>query len=586
MPQKRRRVAPGFKLQPPFDPIAGMHAHLGQEGVMPYCALMQVAAEDIHVDYVLCRGFDTRIVRFVDYEEGNADKPGIPVAKPYGNRRVGAYEIGGIYPALLPIQGTSEHTPPSPAGVPWRLGQNPGVVETNPAEGGQPRDLTETVTLLYDNTGRAVNWLLIDSSRACDDLPPPGSYAATVGATIGPGATGPILITTCDLPITEDAINHSQCTFRLGDRVIATIDQCCTVLFTGCGTVEPVDCCDNYAAVCIGGVSRIIKFNESASWASWVNDWGLPDATCRGAHCPGYFTSAEISIECVSDTVTANYYFEWGCATGCGPPYSASGSFDISGLCEDPPVGHSEVVPLYTSSTEGECELTIYVTPELEPCPCDPDDPDPEPTDCCDKLLWFCLHGGSVHLPVNGGNYMWDVSDCCDGCTSATLEINLSCDDIGGISLQHKFICDGGTPEIAVESLTVFCTSDISQVVNIEGSCFLQIFVSLSEIPCDPCEETIDNSCCTGIPTTLTMTIVGGVYAGTWNMTYDSGLEEWLVDSPPAMFTGRLSCSMGGWNLTFEMDNYGTLTESCSPFDLEFDVTGNSYGITSLTIIA
>ena len=136
--------------------------------------MMQVAAEDTYKDYVICRGFDPRILKFIDYVEGNADKPGISVAKPFGNRVVGAYQVGEVHPALLPTQGNTQlndfsrvvFTPPSPAGVNWRVGQNPGVT-VGGLEGGQPGGLSDEITILYDHRNKAVNWLLVASPVIC-----------------------------------------------------------------------------------------------------------------------------------------------------------------------------------------------------------------------------------------------------------------------------------------------------------------------------------------------------------------------------------------------------------------------------------
>jgi hypothetical protein len=134
--------------------------------------MMQVAAEDTYQDYVICRGFDPRILYFIDYEEGNPEKPGISVAKPYGKRKKGQYKIGEMYPALLPTQGINQsiaYTPPSPIEVEWRLGQNPGVANDenpfNPVQpGGQPDELSDVIDLMKDHNDLYVNWMLIDSS--------------------------------------------------------------------------------------------------------------------------------------------------------------------------------------------------------------------------------------------------------------------------------------------------------------------------------------------------------------------------------------------------------------------------------------
>lgn len=141
--------------------MSGEHAPLQITGVFPYCAMYQVAAEDTETDYVLCRGFDVRINRFIDYAAGDANKPGVPVAKPYGSRGAGTYTIGQIFAAWLPLQSSN----PSPTSVEWRVGQNPGVAETTV---GHPANLYEKVDELYTTDGKAINWMFVEA-------PPPDS---------------------------------------------------------------------------------------------------------------------------------------------------------------------------------------------------------------------------------------------------------------------------------------------------------------------------------------------------------------------------------------------------------------------------
>jgi len=170
--KKRRMATPGFG-HVPFNPINGGHNDLRTPGIYPYCAMMQVAAEDTYDDYVVCRGFDVRMLKFVDFEEGNADKPGISVAKPFGDRGAAAdgqvtrkYRIGEIFPAFLTTQGAandtdSNYVPPSPTAVLWRVGQNPGVVTDGNEFGGHPAELTDEVSILSDHNGKVINWMLI-----------------------------------------------------------------------------------------------------------------------------------------------------------------------------------------------------------------------------------------------------------------------------------------------------------------------------------------------------------------------------------------------------------------------------------------
>lgn len=170
--RKRKASRPGFG-NTPWNPIQNENANLRQDGASPQCAMFQIAAEDTYANYVICRGFDTRILRFIDYAAGDVNKPGISVAKPFGKRKTGTYKIGEVYPALLPTQGNSDfidfrqvvYTPPSPVAVNWRVGQNPGVV-TGGLEGGQPASLSETIGILSDHNGKVVNWMLIDTNAS------------------------------------------------------------------------------------------------------------------------------------------------------------------------------------------------------------------------------------------------------------------------------------------------------------------------------------------------------------------------------------------------------------------------------------
>jgi len=155
--RKHRQPTPHFKLPHPFQPITGERARLQVGGVSPYCAMMQVAAEDTLDDYVLCRGFDIRIPKFVNYDANDlTNNPGIPVAKPYAYRMPGIYKVGQIYAAFLPLQiGV-----PSPVEVLWRVGQNPGVSSTTQ---GHPADLSEEVEILYTTAGEVINWFMVET---------------------------------------------------------------------------------------------------------------------------------------------------------------------------------------------------------------------------------------------------------------------------------------------------------------------------------------------------------------------------------------------------------------------------------------
>ena len=190
--RKRKLSTPGFS-HTPHNPMRGDRSDLRQDGTTPFCVMMQIAEEDIYDDYVICRGYDTRTLKFVDYAAGDASNPGISVAKPYGWRRTGTYEIGEIYPALLPTQGNADfadfrqviHTSPSPASVDWRLGQNPGVVVAGSAKaGGHPKTLNDKIEILRDHNGKVVNWLLI-GAPCCSCIIDSDSFNREDAPTLG-----------------------------------------------------------------------------------------------------------------------------------------------------------------------------------------------------------------------------------------------------------------------------------------------------------------------------------------------------------------------------------------------------------------
>ncbi len=146
-------------MPPPWNPLTGEHADLAAPKLAPHCAMMQVAVEDTHDNYVICRGYDPRIKKFFDYVEGDPDKLGIPVAKPWSNRTAGAYTVGQIFPAVIPLT---------------RIGQTPGVRDPGEDEEdpllGQPADLDEEVGILYTDEAveadrKVVNWLLLEAEE-------------------------------------------------------------------------------------------------------------------------------------------------------------------------------------------------------------------------------------------------------------------------------------------------------------------------------------------------------------------------------------------------------------------------------------
>jgi len=165
-------------MPPPYQPITGERETLRAKGKHPYCAMFQVAAVDNYSTFVRCRGYDTRDKKYYDYDADDLDnKPGISVAKPYGKRHVGLYQIGEIYPAVLPICWLDYYPAVYPGGSEYQLteSQNPGRVQDGRVMDGywrgdhcrgQPIDLQTRLMPIADHNAKYINWLLLDSGPA------------------------------------------------------------------------------------------------------------------------------------------------------------------------------------------------------------------------------------------------------------------------------------------------------------------------------------------------------------------------------------------------------------------------------------
>jgi len=156
----RRHVSPYYKVLPQYEPITGERAALDVPGISPQCAMAQIAAKDTHCDYVICRLYDPRDGRYYPYEEGDADKVGVPVAKPYWACQKGVYRIGQGFPAFPPLASGGKD---GGIVVP-QIGQNPGIADGGPCQ-GHPLDLEEEILTHADGNGVFINWMLIDGGR-------------------------------------------------------------------------------------------------------------------------------------------------------------------------------------------------------------------------------------------------------------------------------------------------------------------------------------------------------------------------------------------------------------------------------------
>jgi hypothetical protein len=173
-----------------------------------------------------------------------------------------------------------------------------------------------------------------------------------------------------------------------------------------------------------------------------------------------------------------------------------------------------------------------------------------ELSDCCDKSLYFCFNNDSQLLPLDGGEYTWDVSSCCG--VPATLRIVLLCSSSNNSPALFYEYNDGGHPVTGVENLDMFCDDDSPLYVTLQNTpCFLQILVSKIQFPCDGCGSPPSDNCpdpfppfdailgacckdgeCLGVMTQARCECLGGTK---WHegKTCDSGWSEDPDNVPP-----------------------------------------------------
>ena len=148
----------------------------------------------------------------------------------------------------------------------------------------------------------------------------PGSYRGIAGATTAPGETGPVIVTGCEDEVTIDAVNHSGCTFYLGDMITVNVDPCCAAHFTGCSCCgaedTPPACCDRSIVICIAGERQILAVNGG------TYTWDVSECCdCEGA-------TLEVTLSCEESTITAAWEYTCGEST-------SSDTIDLSALCSD-----------------------------------------------------------------------------------------------------------------------------------------------------------------------------------------------------------------------------------------------------------
>jgi hypothetical protein len=218
----------------------------------------------------------------------------------------------------------------------------------------------------------------------CEELSP-GSYRGVCGATIAPGESGPVIVTGCDGDETLDAVNHSNCTFYLGDRITVNVDPCCNVHFTGCSCCEPPSCCA--VQVCIGEESAIIA-------ADSFHEFSITCGECEAAvlkvstTCTDGVLSGSWELDCDDVITSGSIEQNWNDLCDAETDTTITGFIDV-----------------------GECLITYQAANFSTPCPA-ADTPINLSCETCTGLVGAVVTVSGI---VNG---TWPGEPDCNTCSS------------------------------------------------------------------------------------------------------------------------------------------------------------------------
>jgi hypothetical protein len=209
----------------------------------------------------------------------------------------------------------------------------------------------------------------------------PGSYRGIAGATTAPGETGPVIVTGCDGEVTIDAVNHSGCTFYLGDLITVNVDPCCVAHFTGCSCCGE-DCCDRSVAVCICGSRQILTLDGGVGT---FDISGCID--CEGA-------TIEITMACEAGVISAAWVMT------CGEDTASGTLTGLDSLCD----AEETAIDTYVNSSVGFVAVSFSNT--LNDCTAPSGPPDCFCNQCLQNGILFTISGLSANDPF--------TCDCAD----------------------------------------------------------------------------------------------------------------------------------------------------------------------------
>jgi hypothetical protein len=303
-------------------------------------------------------------------------------------------------------------------------------------------------------------------------------------ASIAAGDIGPVIYNAS----VYEAVNQSDCDVIVGNRVGLHISPNCEAFFVPCVCCDPESggggetCCETYPCCCPFVVCAYNATYDLFAFNVFWQSWTWPNNTWL-------FQSEFFYCDEVGENNHLILTFDFDCCTDGVPIMNwtatetdltpvASGSFNIDGICADPPRISRHVLDLGDG-----CTIPISFAREWTDELCG--DYGPPSSPCCDQSLYLCIQNVSELLPVDGGNTTFDVSVCCEA--EASLEITLSCDPSTGVITMAYTYTSGMVTSSGTANLSAFCTDGSPRIITLDTICFLQMLVSTTQFDCPDC---------------------------------------------------------------------------------------------------
>jgi hypothetical protein len=284
-----------------------------------------------------------------------------------------------------------------------------------------------------------------------------------------------VIVTGCEDEVTIDAVNHSGCTFYLGDMITVNVDPCCVAHFTGCSCCDE-DCCSRAVQVCVCSSQQILKLGSGS---------GTFDASdcidCEGA-------TVEITMVCEGGVISANWEIT------CGEESDSGTLTGLDALCD----AEETSVKTYINSTLG--FIAVEFSNVLAECSV-PGPPECFCNNCMKSGILFTITGLSGNAPFTcdcgdfDGDYLLRYPEdvTAETCTQIDLSRTVQLGSCGGedftLTLIGQLRCIGSpVTTLSWQTSAAFASPTFQSIMPLATT-----NIPIDDVTC-PLSRTFDNT--------------------------------------------------------------------------------------------